>query len=66
MILMKYHTLFFLEKMAQNLSSVAVVISALRVKHQTKQTKKLWTVKKSINTNKQAEWEKNRDPGQLA
>ena len=34
---MKYHTLFFLKlekiKMSQNLSSVAVVIGALRVKH---------------------------------
>ena len=34
-ILMKYHTLFFrkLGKISQNVSSAAVVIGALRVKH---------------------------------
>ena len=34
LLLMKYHTLFFrnLEKMSQNLSSIAAVIGALRVK----------------------------------
>ena len=37
MILMKYHTLFFLKlgKMSQNLSSAAVVIGTLRVKEVT-------------------------------